>query len=73
VAAKLERSEQDLVRGDDDPIESITDKPVKTGFEFRTNYYRIQGPPPKKVFVAWQATGGSHHIPEKFGLLKLVD
>ncbi len=55
------------------PIESITDKPVKTGFEFRTNYYRIQGPPPKKVFVAWQATGGSHHIPEKFGLLKLVD
>jgi hypothetical protein len=55
------------------PMKSITDKAIKSGFEFRTNYYRIQGPPPKKVFIAWQATGGNHHIPEKFGLLRLVD
>jgi len=73
VAAKLDEANKIWYGAMKIPIESITDKPVKTGFEFRTNYYRIQGPPPKKVFVAWQATGGSHHIPEKFGLLKLVD
>lgn len=55
------------------PIASITDKPAKPGFEFRVNYYRIQGPPPQRRFIAWRPTGpsGNHHIPEAFGLLRL--
>jgi hypothetical protein len=55
------------------PISSITDKPMKPGFEFRVNYYRIQGPPPERRFIAWRPTGptGNHHIPEAFGLLRL--
>lgn len=72
VAAKLDEANKIWYGAMKIPIGSITDKQMKEGFEFRANYYRIQGPPPKKVFVAWQATGGNHHIPEKFGILKLV-
>lgn len=55
------------------PVASITDKAMKPGFEFRVNYYRIQGPPPQRRFIAWRPTGpsGNHHIPEAFGLLRL--
>ncbi|MBI5282152.1 MAG: carbohydrate-binding family 9-like protein [Candidatus Solibacter usitatus] len=55
------------------PIASITAKAVKPGFEFRVNYYRFQGPPPKRANIAWRPTGptGNHHIPEAFGLLRL--
>jgi hypothetical protein len=72
VAARIDEANKVWYGAMKIPMKSITDKPVKEGVEFRANYYRIQGPPPKKVFVAWQATGGNHHIPEKFGLLKLV-
>lgn len=72
VAAKIDDAKKVWYGAMKIPMKSVTDKPVKEGVEFRANYYRIQGPPPKKVFVAWQATGGNHHIPEKFGLLKLV-
>jgi hypothetical protein len=55
------------------PAASITEKELKPGFEFRVNYYRIQGPPPERRFIAWRPTGpsGNHHIPEAFGLLRL--
>lgn len=73
VAAKLDEAGKVWYGAMKIPVKSITGKPIKSGFEFRANYYRIQGPPPKKVFIAWQATGGNHHIPEKFGILRLVD
>lgn len=73
VAAKIDEKSKVWYGAMKIPMKSITSKPIKSGDEFRANYYRIQGPPPKKVFIAWQATGGNHHIPEKFGILRLVD
>lgn len=55
------------------PMESITEKPIRPGFEFRVNYFRFQGPPPQRNNIAWRPTGptGNHHIPEAFGVLRL--
>jgi hypothetical protein len=73
VAARIDEAHKIWYGAMKIPILSITDKPVGPGFQFRTNFYRIQGPPPNRVFVAWKVTGGNHHIPEKFGLLKLIE
>lgn len=55
------------------PIVSITDTPVKEGFEFRANFYRLQGPPPKRAGIAWRPTNTrTYHTPEAFGRLRLV-
>jgi hypothetical protein len=55
------------------PFKSIGPKPVKPGMEFRVNFYRLQGPPPNRKSIAWRPTGptGNHHMPDKFGVLKL--
>jgi hypothetical protein len=55
------------------PIASIDKRPPAAGNEMRVNFYRIQGPPPNKTFVAWQPTHEkSHHVPEAFGRLRLA-
>ena len=55
------------------PMQSIDTRPAKAGNEMRVNFDRIQGPPPRK-FVAWQPTGApSHHVPEAFGRIRLVE
>lgn len=56
------------------PIRSITDRRVEPGFEFRVNFYRLQGPPPRRS-IAWRPTGptGNHHVPEAFGILRLEE
>jgi hypothetical protein len=73
VTAKLDPAKKIWYGAMKIPVSSVTDKGVKEGTEFRVNYYRFQGPPPKRANIAWQPTGptGNHHIPEKFGLLKL--
>lgn len=54
------------------PVLSITARPPKPGFEFRANFYRIQGPPPDRKFIAWRPTGKpNYHVPEAFGILRL--
>ncbi len=72
VAAKIDKEKKVWYGAMKIPVASITDKPIKPGFEFRANYYRLQGPPPRKS-IAWRPTGttGNHHIPESFGLLRL--
>lgn len=55
------------------PIQAIDRRPPKEGLEMRINFYRIQGPPPQRIYVAWQPTGArSNHVPEAFGRLRLV-
>jgi len=55
------------------PLAKIDRRPPRPGLEMRVNFYRIQGPPPRRRFVAWQPTGGdSYHVPEKFGRLRLA-
>jgi hypothetical protein len=39
----------------------------------RINFYRIQGPPQDRKFIAWRPTHSSnYHVPEAFGRLRLV-
>jgi len=54
------------------PMAAIDTRRPIAGNEMRVNFYRIQGPPPDKKFIAWQPTHqSSHHVPESFGRLKL--
>jgi len=55
------------------PFASIDARKPAPGTEYRVNYYRIQGPGEwgSRKFIAWRKTGGNHHIPEAFGLLRL--
>jgi cellulose/xylan binding protein with CBM9 domain len=54
------------------PYEKIDHRTPKAGLELRLNLYRCQGPPAKRVFLAWQPTGkGTFHVPEVFGKLRL--
>ncbi len=54
------------------PIASVDARPAKAGNEMRINFYRLQGPPPKRSGIAWQPTGRpSYHTPEAFGRLVL--
>ncbi|MDX2181112.1 MAG: carbohydrate-binding family 9-like protein [Bryobacteraceae bacterium] len=54
------------------PISSINGAAAKAGQEMRANFYRFQGPGPKRAAISWQPTGSHNHIPEAFGRLVLV-
>lgn len=54
------------------PIASVDTRPAKAGNEMRINFYRLQGPPPDRRFIAWQPTGQkNYHVPESFGRIVL--
>jgi hypothetical protein len=72
VAARLDEPAKVWYGAMKIPIASITSAMVKPGFEFRANFYRLQGPPPKRTMVAWRPTGKpNYHVPEAFGILRL--
>ncbi len=55
------------------PIEKIDQRKAAVGNTLRINFYRMQGPPPKRNHIAWQPTNTpTYHQPESFGLLKMV-
>lgn len=55
------------------PLRSIDSRPPAAGLEMRINFYRCQGRPPARKFIAWQPTGeDTFHVPQAFGLLRLV-
>lgn len=55
------------------PYKSVDARPAKAGLKLRANFFRIQGPPPDRKFIAWQPTGkDSYHVPEAFGDLVLI-
>ena len=55
------------------PFEALGGQP-EAGREFRAGFFRIAGKDPDKKKVSWQATGTTtFHVPEKFGMLRLVD
>jgi hypothetical protein len=54
------------------PIRSIDPRPPQRGNQWRINFYRAQGKPPARVYLAWQPTRSrSFHVPEAFGTLVL--
>ena len=55
------------------PIAKVDDRAPEPGREMRVNFYRIQGPGPRRKGIAWQPTNAAtYHVPEAFGRMKLV-
>lgn len=55
------------------PYSAIDTRPAQAGNVLRINLFRSQGPEASRHHIAWQAPmRDSFHVPEKFGLLKLV-
>lgn len=74
VAARLDEKAKIWYGAMKVPVQSITEKAVGVGTEFRANFYRLQGPGPRRAGIAWQPVMvRNYHTPEKFGLLRLVE
>jgi Carbohydrate family 9 binding domain-like len=55
------------------PFSALDALHAAAGMTFRTNLYRTEGPPDHTSDIVWQPTmSETFHVPEKFGLLKLV-
>lgn len=55
------------------PFSSILRIPPAEGQKLRINLYRAEGEPPDRKLIAWQPTHSpTFHVPESFGLLRLV-
>jgi len=56
------------------PFSALESRSPGVGQRFRINLFRSQGPPPNRIAVVWQPTmSQTFHVPEKFGLLRLID
>jgi hypothetical protein len=75
VAARIDHARKIWYGAMAIPFKAIDTRPaVMAGNDFRINIYRLQGPPDKKVYIAWQPTGArNYHLPQAFGRLILVD
>jgi hypothetical protein len=55
------------------PIAAVDKRLARAGNEMRVNLFRQDGAPPNRDFLAWQPPGVWYpHVPEKFGVLRLV-
>lgn len=55
------------------PYSAIDPRPAAVGNLLRVNFFRSQGPGPARHQITWQAPmANTFHVPERFGLLKLV-
>jgi hypothetical protein len=74
VQARIDRTAKVWYGAFKIPIESINGGTAKEGAEYRVNFYRIQGPLPDRLLIAWRPTmQGTFHVPEKFGILRLTN
>jgi hypothetical protein len=56
------------------PYSAIDTRPAVPGNTLRINLFRSGGPPTRPYGITWQPTmSKTFHVPEKFGLLKLVE
>lgn len=73
VKARVDRDRQVWYGEMRIPMEKIDSRPAKVGNRMRINFYRMQGPPPRRNHIAWQPTNQpTYHAPEAFGTLRLV-
>jgi len=55
------------------PWTALDETPPSPGKILRVNFFRSQGPRSNRKEIAWQPTlSGTFHVPERFGLLRLV-
>jgi hypothetical protein len=56
------------------PWSALGESSPSAGKTFRVNFFRSQGPPSNRKDIAWQPTmSETFHVPERFGLLRLVE
>ena len=56
------------------PFSALQSRLPSVDERFRINLFRSQGPPPNRIAVVWQPTmSKTFHVPEKFGLLRLIE
>jgi Carbohydrate family 9 binding domain-like len=73
VSTRLDRAAKTWYAALRIPFAAIDPRPPAEGNTFRINLFRAQGPPSQRKYIAWQATmSDSFHVPERFGILKLV-
>jgi hypothetical protein len=55
------------------PLAAVDQRSPADGTTYRINLFRAQGPPSQRKYIVWQPTmSESFHVPERFGMLKLV-
>lgn len=74
VAARIDPKTKIWYAGMRIPFPALSTRPPVAGDNFRANLFRSQGPPDRRKSIAWKAPmSDTFHVPEKFGLLELVD
>ncbi len=73
VSARIDRATHTWYGAMKIPYSAIDARPAAPGITLRINLFRSQGSASARHQIAWQAPmSDSFHVPEKFGLLKLV-
>jgi len=73
ISTRIDRAAQTWYAAMRIPLAAIDQRPPADGVTFRINLFRAQGPPSQRKYIVWQPTmSDSFHVPESFGILKLV-
>ena len=73
VSARIDRTARVWYGAMRIPYAAIDSRPAASGNTLRINLFRCQGPDSSRRYLAWQAPmSDSFHVPEQFGILKLV-
>jgi hypothetical protein len=73
VSARIDRAAHIWYGAMRIPYSAIDTRPAAAGNTLRINLFRCQGPSSTRKYLAWRAPmSDSFHIPERFGILKLV-
>jgi Carbohydrate family 9 binding domain-like len=73
VAARIDPSAKIWYGAMRIPFSALQNDAPSVGEKFRINLFRSQGQPPNRTEVVWQPTmSHTFHVPEKFGVLRLI-
>jgi len=74
ISARIDRAAKIWYAAMRIPFSALASQAPGPGLKFRINLFRSQGPASDRIEIAWQPTmAATFHVPERFGLLKLVD
>jgi len=74
VSARIDRSAHIWYGAMKIPYSAIDTRPAAAGNTLRINLFRSQGPEANRHDITWQPTmSNTFHVPERFGLLLLVE
>jgi Carbohydrate family 9 binding domain-like len=74
VAARIDKKTKIWYGAMKIPWSALGEPSPAAGKTFRVNFFRSQGPLARRKDIAWQPTmSDTFHVPERFGLLRLVE